>query len=82
MLLGIVCLVFLIDSPSLSRRWLSEDEIRFLELQIFIKQGGKSQGAQEQEACTWTEVKNVLKAWRVYVQGSFVIVNTSCSYGK
>ncbi|KAG6364770.1 hypothetical protein INS49_006374 [Diaporthe citri] len=71
----------LVDSPSLSRRWLDQEEIRFLELQVFIKQGGKSQEVQEQEARTWVEVKNVLKNWRVYVHGSFLIVNSACSYG-
>lgn len=81
-LLGLACLGLLIDSPSLSRRWLDEDEIRLLELQAFIKQGGKSQGMQEKETRTWVEVKNVLKNWRVYVHGSFLIVNSSCSYGK
>lgn len=80
--LGLACLGLLIDSPSLSGRWLDQDEIRFLELQIFIKQGGKLQGTQEKEAQPWVEVKNVLKNWRVYVHGSFLIVNTSCSYGK
>lgn len=80
--LGLACLGLLIDSPNLSRRWLDSEEIRFLELQAFIKQGGKPQEGQEQATRTWTEVKNVLKNWRVYVHGSFLIVNSSCSYGK
>lgn len=82
--LGLATFGLLIDSPSLSRRWLDQEEIRFLELQVFIKQGGKFQGTQEQEqeTRTWVEVKNVLKNWRVYVHGSFLVANTSCSYGK
>ncbi|KAK2604768.1 hypothetical protein N8I77_007668 [Diaporthe amygdali] len=79
--LGAATIVLLVDSPSLSKRWLSEEEIRFLELQVFIKQGGKLQGVQEEKARTWPEVKNVLTNWRVYVHGSFLIVNSSCSYG-
>ncbi|KAJ0118222.1 nicotinamide mononucleotide permease [Diaporthe amygdali] len=79
--LGAATIVLLVDSPSLSKRWLNEEEIRFLELQVFIKQGGKLQGAQEEKARTWPEVKNVLTNWRVYVHGSFLIVNSSCSYG-
>jgi MFS family permease len=38
--LGISCFFFLVDSPSLSKRWLEPEEIRFLELQRFIKDGG------------------------------------------
>jgi MFS family permease len=80
--LGLLCLIFLIDSPALSQRWLDKDEIRFLELQSFIKQGGKLQEIQRGENQTWSDVKAVLTNWRLYVHGSFIIANTSCSYGK
>lgn len=79
--LGFACFVLLIDSPSLSHRWLDQDEIRFLELQNFIKQGGRLQEIQE-HARTWTDVKAVLRNWRLYAHGSCLIANTSCSYGK
>ena len=46
-ILGISTFFLLIDSPALSTRWLKPDEIRFLELQRFIKDGGKF--AQEKE---------------------------------
>ncbi|KAJ5398544.1 hypothetical protein N7465_009033 [Penicillium sp. CMV-2018d] len=40
--LGIACFFLLIDTPALSKRWLSPEEIRYLELSMFIKQGGTS----------------------------------------
>ncbi|POS68989.1 hypothetical protein DHEL01_v212617 [Diaporthe helianthi] len=79
--LGLASIYLLIDSPSLSHKWLNADEIRFIDLQNFIKQGGKLQWIQEQRGQMWRDVKGIMMNWRVYVHGSFIIVNTSCSYG-
>lgn len=40
-ILGVMCFFFLIDSPRRSGRWLDPEEIRYLELQHFIKDGGR-----------------------------------------
>ncbi|KAL8396821.1 hypothetical protein RB594_003781 [Gaeumannomyces avenae] len=42
-LLGIATFSLQIGSPALGGKWLEPDEIRFLELQLFIKQGGRFQ---------------------------------------
>ena len=39
--LGVASFFLLIDSPRLSGKWLDPEEIRFLELQAFIKEGGR-----------------------------------------
>jgi hypothetical protein len=70
----------LIDSPALSTRWLKPDEIRFLELQRFIKDGGEF--AQEKEGTVqWRDLKMVLCNWRLYMQAYILLCISACSYG-
>lgn len=77
-LLGVACFFFLIDTPALSSRWLTPEEIKFLELSMFIKQGG---GFQEENTVRWKDIKMVLTNWRVYVQAYFLLCQSALSYG-
>ncbi|KAH8887266.1 MFS general substrate transporter [Thozetella sp. PMI_491] len=77
-LLGVACFVFLIDSPALSTRWLEPDEIRFLELQLFIKQGGKF---HHETGFKWRDLTMTLKNWRLYLQAYFLMCQSATSYG-
>lgn len=76
--LGIACFFLLIDTPALSKRWLEPDEIRYLELSMFIKQGG---GFQEENSVKWKDIKMVLTNWRIYVQAYFLLCQSALSYG-
>ncbi|OAL46979.1 MFS general substrate transporter [Pyrenochaeta sp. DS3sAY3a] len=79
-ILGVACFFLLIDSPALSGRWLKPDEIRFLELQRFIKDGGKFQEENE-SAFRWHDLKMVLCNWRLYMQAYILLCISACSYG-
>jgi MFS family permease len=76
---GIGCFFLLIDTPALSSRWLRPEEIRFLELSMFIKQGGSFQA---ETSVKMRDLKMVLKNWRVYVQAYFLFCQSALSYGK
>jgi MFS family permease len=78
--LGVSCFFLLIDSPALSRRWLKPDEIRFLELQRFVKDGGKFREEKE-EGFLWNDLKMVLCNWRLYMQAYILLCISACSYG-
>ncbi|PSN75390.1 MFS general substrate transporter [Corynespora cassiicola Philippines] len=78
-LLGVSCFFLLIDSPRLSTRWLDPEEIRFLELQRFIKDGGRL--AEEKPAARWNDLKMVLCNWRLYMQAYILLACSACSYG-
>ena len=81
-LLGITCFFLLIDSPALSGKWLDPDEIRFLELQGFIKQGGKfADEAKEEDKFNWYDLKMVVLNWRLYLQAYILMCISACSYG-
>ena len=78
-ILGISCFFLLIDTPALSKRWLNPDEIRYLEISMFIKQGGSF---QEESGAKLRDLKRVLCNWRVYVQAYFLVCQSALSYGK
>jgi MFS family permease len=76
--LAIACFFLLIDSPTLSHRWLAPEEIRFLEIQLFIKQGGKF---QQETGFRWRDLRIVLSNWRLYLQSWFLFAQSATSYG-
>ncbi|KAK6196939.1 HIR complex subunit [Pestalotiopsis sp. IQ-011] len=76
--IGICCRFLLIDSPALSTRWLDQEEIRYLELSMFIKQGGNF---QSEKHFRWTDLKMAAKNWRIYMQAYFLFVQSALSYG-
>lgn len=77
--IGLMCFILLIDTPALSTRWLDPEEIRYLELSMFIKQGGKF---EEGTSLKLRDLKKVLTNWRVYVQAYFLLCQSALSYGK
>ncbi|KAI9043582.1 putative MFS transporter [Aspergillus affinis] len=82
--LGCASFFLLIDSPRLSGRWLDPDEIRFLELQAFIKEGGKfrdeAQGGSKR--IKWKDLKAVFLNWRMYILAYIMLCQSACTYGN
>lgn len=78
-IIGVACFFLLIDTPALSTRWLEPDEIRYLEISMFIKQGGTF---QEEANVKGRDLKKVLTNWRIYVQAWFPFFQSALSYGK
>ncbi|KAL4972352.1 major facilitator superfamily domain-containing protein [Aspergillus desertorum] len=76
--LGVACFFFLTDTPALSKRWLEPDEIQYLELSMFIKQGGR---VDHESAFKWRDLMMVLTSWRVYMQAWFLFAQSALSYG-
>ncbi|EGX90923.1 MFS transporter, putative [Cordyceps militaris CM01] len=79
--LGVCCFFFLIDSPSLSGRWLGPEEMRFLELQHFIKQGGRFSDEESESKFNWHDLKMVVTNRRLYLQAYILLCISACSYG-
>ncbi|KAL4998446.1 major facilitator superfamily domain-containing protein [Aspergillus recurvatus] len=77
--LGLLCFLCLIDSPQLSGKWLDQDEIRFLEIQHFIKEGGSFR--EEQQKTTFRDVWDVMRNWRLYLLAYIMMCQSACNYG-
>ncbi|KAF9880140.1 major facilitator superfamily transporter [Colletotrichum karsti] len=80
-LTGIATFFLLIDSPALSTKWLEPEEIRFLELQSFIKQGGRFEDEAQEDKFKWADLKAVVTNWRLYMQAWALLATSACSYG-
>ncbi|EAU30176.1 conserved hypothetical protein [Aspergillus terreus NIH2624] len=76
--IGVACFFMLIDTPALSKRWLSPEEIRYLELSMLIKQGGR---VDHEASFQWKDLYMVLTNWRVYMQAYFLFAQSALSYG-
>ena len=79
-ILGALCFFFLIDSPKLSGKWLDQDEIRYLEIQYFIKEGG--QFKEEAEKTTWRDIWDMILNWRNYLLSYIMMCQSACAYGS
>ncbi|KAL4867351.1 hypothetical protein BDV12DRAFT_171507 [Aspergillus spectabilis] len=77
--LGIMCFFLLIDSPSRSGKWLDPEEIRYLELQHFIKEGGHFK--EEKKKTNWKDIKATMLNWRMYMLAYILLAQSACSYG-
>lgn len=77
---GLGCFFLLIDSPALSGRWLSPTEIRYLELQLFIKEGGRFRD-ENNKSSHWGDFKAVARNPRLWGHAYLLFAQSACSYG-
>ncbi|KAF9895109.1 hypothetical protein FE257_000011 [Aspergillus nanangensis] len=59
-------------------------EIRFLELQLFIKEGGnlKAENDAMKKRQLWKDLAAVLMNWRMYMLAFILICQAACAYGN
>ncbi|KAL4898548.1 major facilitator superfamily domain-containing protein [Aspergillus ambiguus] len=79
-ILGVMCFFCLIDSPKRSERWLDAEEIRYLELQHFIKEGGHFK-EEKKTRVAWKDLFAVFTNWRMYLLAYILLCQSSFSYG-
>ena len=82
---GVASFFLLIDTPGMSSRWLDADEIRYLELQLFIKDGGAFEETDQEINSKQNRLKDlfaVLTNWKMYGFGYILLCQTACSYGS
>lgn len=80
-ILGIMTFFLLIDTPQLSTRWLRPDEIRFLEIQVVIKQGGRFLNERDEDHHIWSDLKATLLNWRLLLIAYVQFCQSAMSYG-
>ncbi|RJE20240.1 MFS transporter [Aspergillus sclerotialis] len=61
--LAIACFFLLLDSPSLSSSWLSDDEVRFLE----VRQIANNIQRSHTKGLDWKALISVLTDWKIYL---------------
>lgn len=65
--IGIATFFLLVDTPETAGKWLKQEEVRFLVLQRFIKQGGQfAEGETKATHTWWTDLRAILLNWRLW----------------
>ncbi|KAF7188316.1 MFS-type transporter cnsO [Pseudocercospora fuligena] len=79
-LIGIACFFIMPDTPSLSGRWLNQEEQRYLEIQTIIKEGGKS-SMEKGDKFKWGYLTDLLTDYKVYMQAWILFTASVLAYG-
>lgn len=80
-LMSLTCFFFLLDTPVHAWKWLTADEVRFMELQLRMKQSNGSCGTIIDTRSTWQVLKPLLLNWKLYMQASAGLAISASSYG-
>ncbi|KAM0717891.1 hypothetical protein Q7P37_006223 [Cladosporium fusiforme] len=78
---GIACFWLLVDTPQHSSRWLSPDEIRYLELRQVAAGRVKPKGAKKEKAFDWRILWAVVSDWKIYLLILMFWSNVTPNYG-
>ena len=80
-ILGVATFFVLVDTPALGHKWLRQEEIRFLEVQRFIKQGGRFQDESKEQNFIWRDLKASLSDWRLWLLTWVQFCQSAMAYG-
>lgn len=80
MILGLLTWFILVDSPERSSSWLTPDEIRYLKIQGYVKEGGRT--SDEPHGSKLTDFRSIICDWRFWAFGLMLHMSSACSYGK
>ena len=81
-ILGVAVFFVLVDTPARGHKWLRPDEIRFLEMQRFIKQGGRFQDETKEKKFIWRDLKACFQDWRLWLLTWTQFAQSAMAYGK
>lgn len=79
-LAGVACFWLLVDTPKHSSRWLTPDEIRYLELRQTAAGRFKPKGHKE-KAFDWRIFGSVISDWKIYLLILMFWSNVTPNYG-
>ena len=80
--LGIATFFVLVDSPARGYKWLEPQEIRFLELQTFVKQGGRFKDESNEKKFIWRDLKSCFLDWKLWLLTWTQFAQSAMAYGK
>ena len=80
-MIGFLCFIIMPDTPQLSGRWLSEEEIRYFMIQTAIKEGGTS-SMEKTDKFKWSYLRDLFTDYKVYLQAWILFTASVCAYGE
>lgn len=78
---GAACFILMPDTPQLSGKWLTAEEMRYFAIQTMIKDGGRA-SAEKADKFRWGYLKDLVTDYKVYLQAWILFTASVCAYGK
>lgn len=78
---GVATFFLLVDTPTLSGRWLKEDEIRYLNLRLIAQHGNTQATKEAEKGKKWQILRSVLTDWKLYTMAVVFWGNAAPNYG-
>jgi hypothetical protein len=80
-LIGAACFFIMPDTPALSGRWLNDEERRYLDIQMVIREGGRS-SMEKSEKFKWSYLTDLLTDYKVFMQAWILFTASTLAYGQ
>jgi MFS family permease len=80
-IIGAACFFIMPDTPALSGKWLTAEEMHYFAIQNMIKDGGRATSEQA-DKFKWSYLIDLVTDYKVYLQAWILFTASVCAYGK
>jgi len=79
-IIGAACFFVMPDTPALSGKWLTAEEMHYFAIQNMIKDGGRATSEQA-DKFKWSYLIDLVTDYKVYLQAWILFTASVCAYG-
>ena len=79
--IGAACFFIMPDTPALSGKWLTAEEMHYFAIQNMIKDGGRM-ASEKADKFKWSYLIDLVTDYKVYLQAWILFTASVCAYGK
>jgi MFS family permease len=80
-IIGAACFFIMPDTPALSGKWLTAEEMHYFAIQNMIKDGGRAT-SEHADKFKWSYLIDLVTDYKVYLQAWILFTASVCAYGK
>ena len=80
-IIGAACFFVMPDTPALSGKWLTAEEMHYFAIQNMIKDGGRATSEQA-DKFKWSYLIDLVTDYKVYLQAWILFTASVCAYGN
>lgn len=79
-IIGAACFFIMPDTPALSSRWLTAEEMEYFKIQQYIKDGSRD-ASEKADKFKWSYLIDLVTDYKVYLQAWILFTASVCAYG-
>jgi sugar phosphate permease len=80
-IIGAACFFIMPDTPALSGKWLTAEEMHYFAIQNMIKDGGRAT-SEHADKFKWSYLIDLVTDYKVYLQAWILFTASVCAYGN